>query len=62
MGDYTVENKDDCVFIDIILAAGSQRNASPFILLEALSAATGESIEYKKITRKAILLANLKNF
>ena len=62
MGDYTVENKDDCVFIDIILAAGSQRNASPFILLEALSAATGESIEYKKITRKAILLANLEKF
>ena len=62
MGDYTVENKDNCVFIDIILAAGSQRNASPFILLEALSAATGESIEYKKITRKAILLANLEKF
>ena len=62
MGEYTVENKDNCVFIDIILAAGSQRNASPFILLEALSAATGESIEYKKITRKAILLANLEKF
>lgn len=62
MGDYTVEDNGEDIVISIILAAGSQRNASPFILLEALSAAIGESLEYRKITRKAILLANLKKF
>ena len=62
MGDYTVEDSGEDVVINIILAAGSQRNASPFILLDALSAATGERLEYRKITRKAILLANLKKF
>lgn len=62
MGDYTVEDNGDNVIINIILAAGSQKNASPFILLDALSGAIGESLEYRKITRKAILLANLKKF
>ena len=62
MGDYTVEDSGESIIINIILAAGSQRNASPFILLEALSAATGERLEYRKITRKAILLSNLKKF
>ncbi len=62
MGDYTVEDNGENVIINIILAAGSQKNASPFILLEALSSAIGESFEYRKITRKAILLANLEKF
>lgn len=62
MGDYTVEDNGEDVIINIILAAGSQKNASPFILLEALSSAIGEKLEYRKITRKAILLANLKKF
>lgn len=62
MGEYSVTDNVDTVCIEIILAAGSQKNASPFILLEAVSGAIGESIEYKKITRKGILLANLEKF
>ena len=62
MGDYSVEENGELVEIDIVLAAGSTKNASPFLLLEALSAVIGESIEYKNITRKAILLANLEKF
>ena len=62
MGPYTVEEYEDTVEIDIILAAGSQKNASPFILLEAVGAVIGESLEYKKITRKGLLLANFEKF
>lgn len=62
MGDYSVEDNGESVVINIILAAGSRKNASPFILLDAVSAVMGERPEYKKITRKAILLANLEKF
>lgn len=62
MGYWAVEEKAETVNIGIVLAAGSQKNASPFLLLEALSAVTGEKIEYKKITRKGLLLANYRKF
>ena len=62
MGEYTVEECGGDVVINIILAAGSQKNASPFILLDAVSAVIGEKLEYRKITRKGILLANLEKF
>lgn len=62
MGEYTVEDCGESIVINIILAAGSQKNASPFILLDAVSGVIGEKLEYRKITRKAILLANLEKF
>lgn len=62
MGEYTVQENGGFIEMDIVLAAGSTRNASPFLLLEALSTVIGEKIEYKNITRKAILLANLEKF
>ncbi len=62
MGEYSVEEKDGFIEIDVVLAAGSTKNASPFLLLEALGTVIGEKIEYKNITRKAILLANLEKF
>lgn len=62
MGEYTVEDLGESIVINIILAAGSQKNASPFILLDAVSGVIGEKPEYRKITRKAILLANLEKF
>lgn len=62
MGRYTLSEKDGFVVLNIILAAGSTRNASPFLLLDALSTVTGKKIEYKNITRKAILLENLEEF
>ncbi|MBO5359457.1 MAG: DUF2344 domain-containing protein [Clostridia bacterium] len=62
MGEYTVEDLGESIVINIILAAGSQKNASPFILLDAISGVIGEKPEYRKITRKAILLANLEKF
>lgn len=62
MGDYTVEECDGDVVINIILAAGSQKNASPFILLDAVSAVVGDKLEYRKIVRKSILLANFEKF
>lgn len=62
MGEYTVEDLGESIVVNIILAAGSQKNASPFILLDAVSGVIGEKPEYRKITRKAILLANLEKF
>ncbi len=62
MGYWAVEEKGGTVSIGIVLAAGSQKNASPFLLLEAVSAVIGEPVEYKKITRKGLLLANYRKF
>lgn len=62
MGEYTLAENGEYIELDIVLAAGSTKNASPFLLLEALSTVTGEKIEYKNITRKAILMANLEEF
>lgn len=62
MGYWAVEEKNDSVNIGIVLAAGSQKNASPFLLLDALSAVIGEKLEYKKVTRKGLLLENYLKF
>lgn len=62
MGEYTLRESGGYLELDIVLAAGSTRNASPFLLLDALRTVTGEEIEYKTITRKSILMSNLEEF
>ncbi len=62
MGYWAVEEKENSVNIGIVLAAGSQKNASPFLLIDALSTVIGEKLEYRKITRKNLLLENYLKF
>lgn len=62
MGEYTVEDLGEFVKISVILAAGNTKNASPFLLLEAVGNVIGEAIEYKSVMRKNLLTENLEKF
>ena len=59
---HTVEIFDCSTEINAVLAAGSAGNLSPLLLLEALSAAVGEKLEYISVVRKALLLNDFQKF
>lgn len=62
LGNCTVEDSGDTVQINAILAAGSQKNLSPFLFIEALGNAVGENLVYKSVVRRALLLDNYRKF
>lgn len=62
IGSAAVEETNGAVEINAVLAAGSQQNLSPLLLLDALSAKTGEELKCLSVVRKGLLKSDYKKF
>ena len=62
IGSVTVEEADGTVEMNAVLAAGSQQNLSPLLLLDALSAKTGEELKCLSVVRKGLLKKDYTKF
>lgn len=62
IGSVTVEETGETVEMNAVLAAGSQQNLSPLLLLEALSAKTGEELKCLSVVRKRLLKSDYSKF
>ena len=62
IGSVTLEETGEMIEMNAVLAAGSQKNLSPLLLLDALSAKTGETISYSSLVRKCLLKSDYTKF